>query len=187
MADTNKVGKRVKKYREQLGLTQEQLAMNASLPLDFLIQIEDGIVYPPVGDMIKLSRALGQRVGTFMDDQFVPDPLISRCHKRDEETSMYAKEGAKGHYHYYSLGKGKTDRHMDPLFIRMEEDENKETTNHEGEEFIVVISGKVLLKYGKQEYILETGDSAYYNTVASHYVGAIDGPAEILAVLYTPE
>ena len=185
MADMNKVGKRVKKYREHLGLTQEQLAVNSSLDLTFIKDVEDGIVYPPIGSMIKLSRALGQRLGTFMDDQYVADPIIVRYSERKEETAN-SRDGAKGHYHYYPLGKGKSDRHMEPLFIRIEEDEEKAMSTHEGEEFMVVVHGKIIVRYGKEEYILERGDSVYYNSVVSNFIGAIDGPAEILAVLYSP-
>ena len=185
MADMNKVGKRAKKYREHLGLTQEQLAVNSSLDLTFIKDVEDGIVYPPIGSMIKLSRALGQRLGTFMDDQYVADPIIVRYSERKEETAN-SRDGAKGHYHYYPLGKGKSDRHMEPLFIRIEEDEEKAMSTHEGEEFMVVVHGKIIVRYGKEEYILERGDSVYYNSVVSHFIGAIDGPAEILAVLYSP-
>ena len=87
MTDTNKLGKRVSKYREQLGLTQEQLAVNAGLDLAYLQDVESGAIYPPIGMLIRLSRALGQRLGTFMDDQFVPDPIIVRASSRAEETS----------------------------------------------------------------------------------------------------
>ena len=185
MADMNKVGKRVKKYREHLGLTQEQLAVNSSLDLTFIKDVEDGIVYPPIGSMIKLSRALGQRLGTFMDDQYVADAIIVRYSERKEEPAN-SRDGAKGHYHYYPLGKGKSDRHMEPLFIRIEEDEEKAMSTHEGEEFMVVVHGKIIVRYGKEEYILERGDSVYYNSVVSHFIGAVDGPAEILPDLYSP-
>lgn len=184
MTDTNKLGKRVSKYREQLGLSQEQLAVNAGLSLDFIKDVEDGVVYPPISSLVRLSRALGQRLGTFMDDQFQADPIIVRASDRSEETS--SSRGAKGHYHYFPLGKGKTDRHMEPLFIRIEEDEVKETSSHEGEEFIIVVSGKIIVKYGRDEKVLEAGDSVYYNSVVPHFIGAIDGPAEIYAVVYVP-
>ena len=49
-----------------------------------------------------------------------------------------------------------------------------------------VVTGKIQFTYGKEERILMPGDSAYYNSVVPHYVGAVDGPAEIYAVLYTP-
>ena len=75
---------------------------------------------------------------------------------------------------------------MEPLFIRIEEDEEKAMSTHEGEEFMIVVSGKIIVKYGKEEHILEKGDSVYYNSVVPHFIGAVDGPAEILAVLYSP-
>lgn len=179
-----KLGARIRKYREQLGLTQEQLALNAGLSTGFVSDVEDDLVYPTIGNIIKLSRALGQRVGTFMDDQFRPDPIINRSGSTEEETASH--RGAKGHYHYYPLGTGKADRHMEPMFITIDEDDSKELSSHEGEEFIVVMSGKILFRYGKKEDILEKGDSVYYNSVVPHFIGAIDGPADILAVLYVP-
>jgi transcriptional regulator with XRE-family HTH domain len=183
MADNNKLGKRISKYREQMGLTQEQLAINSGLSLESIKEYESGISYPPIGSLIRLSRSLGQRVGTFTDDQFNPDPIVVRKSDRVEEASSH---GDKGDYQYYPLGKGKTDRHMEPLFIRVGEEESYELSSHEGEEFIIVVTGKILFIYGKERKILEPGDSAYYNSVVPHYVGAIDGPAEIYAVLYTP-
>lgn len=183
MTEENKVGMRVAKYRENLGLTQEQLAVNSGLDASYIADVEAGRVYPPVGTLVKLSRALGQRLGTFMDDQFQPDPITVRRADRVEEASAKA---ADGHYHYYPLGKGKTDRHMEPMFIRIFPDDIQKTSSHEGEEFIVVVSGKVIIKYGKEEQILEVGDSTYFNAVVPHYVGAVDGPAEIYAVIYTP-
>ena len=183
MSEENKLGNRVRKYRENLELTREQLAVNSGLEASYIVDVEEGRVYPPVGTIVKLSRALGQRVGTFMDDQFQPDPIVVRSADRMEENSAKA---ADGHYHYFPLGKGKTDRHMEPMFIRITPDDIQKTSSHEGEEFIVVVSGKIIVKYGKEERILDVGDSAYFNAVVPHYVGAIDGPAEIYAVIYTP-
>ena len=184
MTTEGKLGTRIRRYREKLGLTQEQLALNAGIDAAFLADIEEDRVYPAIGNIIKLSRALGQRVGTFMDDQYLPDPIVMRRNMLHEETD--SARGAKGHYHYFPLGSGKTDRHMEPLYIRIDVDEEKEMSSHEGEEFMAVISGKVLIRYGTSEQILETGDTVYYNSVVPHFVGAVDGPAEILAVLYVP-
>jgi transcriptional regulator with XRE-family HTH domain len=184
MSATDKLGKRVRTYREKLGLTAEELATNTGLSLNLIDDIENGITYPPIGSMIKISRALGQRVGTFMDDQFIKDPLIVRLGEREEETSSH--RGAGGHYHYYPLGKGKTDRHMEPLFISIEADKNEDMSSHEGEEFIIVVSGKVKLVYGKEMHTLSAGDSVYYNSLVPHYLGSFEGPAEIFAVIYTP-
>ena len=184
MTPTDKVGKRVRMYREKLGLTAEELSTNAGIGLNLLNDIENGTTYPPIGSMIKLSRALGQRVGTFMDDQFIKDPLITRGNEREEETSSH--RGAGGHYHYFPLGKGKTDRHMEPLYILIEGGKGEELSSHEGEEFVIVISGEIKLIYGKEIHNLKAGDTVYYNSLVPHFLGCVGGPAEIFAVIYAP-
>ena len=158
--------------------------MNSGLTLNLINDIESGKIYPPLSSIIKLSRALGQRVGTFMDDQFIRDPLIVKADKREEETSSH--RGAGGHYHYFPLGKGKTDRHMEPLYIKIDTDTKEELSSHEGEEFIMVMSGEIKLIYGKETHTLKNGDTVYYNSLVPHHIGAVNGPAEIFAVIYTP-
>ncbi|MBQ3735921.1 MAG: helix-turn-helix transcriptional regulator [Candidatus Methanomethylophilaceae archaeon] len=47
MTTEGKLGTRIRKYREKLGLTQEQLALNAGLDAAFLADVEEDRVYPP--------------------------------------------------------------------------------------------------------------------------------------------
>ena len=184
MAASEKLGKRVRMYREKLGLSQEELATNSGLKLDVIRDIESSKIYPPLGVIVKISRALGQKVSTFMDDQFQKDPVIVKFSSRAEEDAPHAGMGAQ--YRYFPLGKGKTDRHMDPFFIRIEDGVSEELSSHEGEEFIIVVSGRIKLKYGQETHIFEKGDSFYYNSIVPHYLVATGGPAEIYAVLYVP-
>ncbi|MDR0198194.1 MAG: cupin domain-containing protein, partial [Methanomassiliicoccaceae archaeon] len=100
------------------------------------------------------------------------------------ETSSH--RGADGHYHYYPLAKGKTDRHMEPLYIKIEADGKETLSSHEGEEFIIVISGEIKLIYGKEIHMLKAGDTVYYNSLVPHHLGPVKGQAEIFAVIYVP-
>jgi len=183
MDEANKLGFRVRTYRERLGITQEELAERTGTNINLIKNIEEGKEYPAVGVLIKISRALGQRLGTFTDDLFVKDPLITRVSERTEEISA---ERAPD-YHYFPLGKGKTDRHMEPLYMKIDPKCEEAISSHEGEEFIVVLSGKIELTYGKEKYVLGQGDSTYYNSLVPHRVCAVgDCPAEIFAVVYVP-
>lgn len=186
MSSSDKLGSRIKTYRERLGLSTEDLATNAGIDEELVKNIENGTVYPAIGVLVKLSRALGQRLGTFMDDQFIPDPLIVPSSERTEETPLHHGAGP-GNYHYYPLGKGKTDRHMEPMYIEIEPTEESCLSSHEGEEFIIVVSGEVDLTYGKDKHRLKAGDSMYYNSVVPHEVAAAgNAKAAIYAVIYTP-
>jgi len=186
LTSSDKIGTRIRTYRERLKLSVEDLAKNAGVDANLVRRAEAGDIYPPLGVMVKISRALGQRLGTFMDDQVRPDPIITRAEDRCEETAAH-KDGALGKYHYYPLGKGKTDRHMDPLFIVIQPDDERVMSSHEGEELVIVVKGEVELLYGQERFVLKEGDSMYYNSVVPHHLGAANGEdAHIYAVIYTP-
>ena len=186
MPEAVELGRRIQSFRERLELTREDLAMSAGLQLDLIVAAEEGRIYPPLGLLLKISRALGLRLGTFMDDHYREDPLIVRADDRKRELSPH--EGAvPGPYRYFSLGRGKTDRHMEPLFIELEPGQPETLSSHEGEEFIIVQSGAVTLKYGGAVHTLMEGDSTYYNSVVPHFVGAAgETPATICAVIFQP-
>jgi transcriptional regulator with XRE-family HTH domain len=185
-----KLGERIKKFREMNELSRQDLAERSGLSLDFIIGLETENEYPSLGPLLKVARAIGVRLGTFLDDEVSKDPLVIRLDERQEELSMQASKKKSVALRFYGLGKGKIDRHMEPFFVKLlpESEQDKSLSSHEGEEFIVVVSGKVELIYGKETTILEPGDSAYYNSIVPHHVGSAGGePAEIYAVLYFPE
>jgi len=184
MSQAKKIGERVRTYRDKLQMTIGDLAERASLPASLIEDVESGKVSPAIGVMVKLARALGQRVGTFTDDQISKDPVITRTAAREEGVASH-KEAGQGHYRYHSLGAGKTDRHMEPFFIHIEQNDQRTKSSHEGEEFVVVISGEVELLYGNTTHVLQAGDTMYYNSLVPHCVSAINGDAKIYAVIYT--
>lgn len=187
--NAKKLGLRVKKYREERDMTREELATAAGLGLDLITAMEEENLYPSIGPLQKVARALNIRLGTFMDDEVTQDPLIVRKGVRDDDLTMKKASNKHAAYVYHSLGKGKTDRNMEPFFIEItpEPIEDRTLSSHEGEELIIVMKGKLLIHYGTEEYILEAGDSIYYNSIVPHYAGATgDEKAEIYAVIYYP-
>jgi transcriptional regulator with XRE-family HTH domain len=184
MGQANKIGKRIKTYRENLQLRVEELAERTNLPQGLIEDYENGKASPAIGVLTKLSRALGQRVGTFVDDQEVKDPVIVRSADREEGIASHKEQG-QGHYRYHSLGAGKADRHMEPFFVSISPSDDTTTSSHEGEEFVVVRSGEIELMYGNETHILKEGDSMYYNSLVPHCLRAVGGEAKIYAVIFT--
>ena len=186
MAKEEKVGMRIKMYRDKLKMTLGDLSAKSGIPVATIASIEDGEVLPALGVLTKLSRALGQRLGTFMDDQFKPDPIITRA--VDLEAAKVAAEGANTlGYASHSLALGKPDRHMDPFRIEFAADGVDEVSSHEGEELIICIAGEVELTYGCEKTVLGPGDTAYYNSVVKHGLRAVGGkPASIYGVVFMP-
>ncbi len=180
------IGERIRTYRERLELSQEELASQSGFDCSLIAAIEEGSVYPALGTLTRLARTLGQRLGTFMDDQFKPDPLIMRAADRQESARPTHKEQAAG-FNYIPLSSGKTDRLLDGFHIEIAADAPGQYSTHEGEEFIMVLTGEVELIYGDATYLLGPGDSAHYNSVVKHLVRASGGqPATLHAVVFVP-
>ena len=186
MAKESKVGERVRMYRERLEMSIYDLSQKSGISEDVINSIEKGEVIPALGVLTKLSRALGQRLGTFMDDQFKPDPIITRAGELDAVKVAHAGKTEAG-YSYYSLAVGKPDRHMDPFRIEFTANAPTSPSSHEGEELIIVLDGSVELTYGPETTVLHAGDTAYYNSVVTHSLRALDGkPASIYGIVFLP-
>jgi quercetin dioxygenase-like cupin family protein len=91
---------------------------------------------------------------------------------------------------YFSLAADKPGRHIEPFIIQVAPRENGNNfilSSHEGEEFIYCLEGSFEISYGADTYVLNEGDSIYYDSIIAHHVHAADVKgAKILAVVYTP-
>lgn len=187
---TEEIGHRVRRLMNQRNLSTEMLVERSGLDPKFVSSLLNDNVYPSLGPLLKIARALGVRLGTFLDDQVSKDPLVIRRHERKQKLSMLREKESPTSMKFYSLGVGKTDRHMEPFFVELlpESSKNRQLSSHEGEEFIVVYSGQIEVVYGQETYLLESGDSIYYNSIVPHYVSCRGRhTAAIYAVLFIPE
>lgn len=185
-----RIGHKIKKFRDLEEISLEELASRSGLHKDYIQAIEEDEMYPSLGPLLKIARALGTRLGTFLDDTISQDPLIVRLEEREEEATLLKGKEKPAALRFFSLGKGKSDRRMEPFYIEIypESASDKKLSSHEGEEFIVVISGEIEIVYGQETHVLTQGDSIYYNSIVPHHVSAVGGGnAEIYAVLYFPD
>ena len=192
MGNNKIIGAKIKNIRESKQLSIEEVAERSGLGIEQIERIEGNLDFPSLAPLIKIARVLGVRLGTFLDDQAELGPVV--CRKKDSEADGigFTNNATQGHKHmdYHSLSQDKSGRHMEPFLIEIapsEEGEDFILSTHEGEEFIYVLSGVVEINYGKNTYILEEGDSIYYDSIVPHHVHAYEGQAaKILAVVYTP-
>ncbi|MCL2104061.1 MAG: cupin domain-containing protein [Kiritimatiellaeota bacterium] len=181
-----KVGERIRTYRGRLDMSVEALAEASGIGAKVIEAIEGGEAYPALGVLVRLSRALGQRLGTFMDDQQAADPVVVRAEDRTARAAPHKGASTEG-LRYSPLGRGKSDRHMEPFFINVDPGCGAPLSSHEGEEFLFVLSGEALLVYGNEEHALRAGDSVYYNSLVPHAVRSHDGqPATLVASVFMP-
>jgi DNA-binding XRE family transcriptional regulator len=185
------IGTRIKQLRESKSITPEEMAERSGLSLEQITLMENNTALPSLAPLIKVSRVLGVRLGTFLDDHSESGPVIARKDEHDRTISFSTDDNRhRKHMDYFSLSASKAGRHMEPFIINIEpatEEVDFIMSSHEGEEFIYCLEGVLEISYGSQSYILEEGDSIYYDSIVAHHVHAADEKgAKILAVVYTP-
>ena len=161
MGEKNSIGDKVRLVRESRKLSVAQLAERAGLPVEGVGRIESGALIPSLGPLIRLARALGVRLGTFLDDQENVGPV--RVHAGEHPKVMHVSdksESRRSDLDFFSLAANKAGRHMEPFLIDIypSSAEDAKLSAHEGEEFIYVLSGEVEIVYGTETYRLSAGD-----------------------------
>ena len=191
MDSTQIVGEKIKSLRETREISVAELAERTGLSVEQIERIENNIDIPSLAPLIKIARALGVRLGTFLDDQDEMGAVVCRKQETADATISFSNNAvdARTHMHYHSLSKSKADRHMEPFIIDIEAvgDAGYELSSHEGEEFVYVMEGTIEVCHGKKKYVIEAGDTIYYDSIVPHHLHGYQGQAaKILAVVYTP-
>jgi len=187
MAGGSRIGSKIVTVRESLGLSCEDLAERSECDVTLIRSIEEGDLVPSLAPLIKISRALGVRLGTLLDDDDQVGPVVTRAADLESVTRLKSLETgtAGGTLEFFSLAEGKATRHMEPFLIDVAPAKDHVLSSHEGEEFLYVLDGRLEVEYGKDVHTLGAGDSIYYDSVVPHHVrAAADAPARILAVVY---
>ena len=89
MDKTNIIGEKIKGLRMAKEISLDELADRTGLAIEQITRIEENIDIPSLAPLVKLARALGVRLGTFLDDQ--PDeagPVVCRHGEADDTISF---------------------------------------------------------------------------------------------------
>jgi quercetin dioxygenase-like cupin family protein len=178
------IGYRVRKLRESKGLSLAELSHLTGFDETLLDKIEKQEVYPQLGTAIRLSKALDSAFGRLVSG--VGDRLYSITRRQEEKvvSRSTGMSGTQKLYTYRSLAPEVKGRHMEALLVQLEENPGGELSVHDGEEFIYVLDGTVVMQVGEDRFELEPGDSVYYLSTTPHLIAAKTGQAKIVAVLY---
>jgi len=183
------VGARVKAVREKKALSLQDVALRTGFSESNISQIETGEALPPLGDLVKLARALEMKMGYFLvQGESKPYTVV---HKKNRKTvSRYGSQKTIRYgYSYESLAPEKRERNMEPFLVTLEPTSQDEPpSTHDGEEFIFVLEGEIEVLLGENREVLSSEDSIYYDSSLPHRVRSLgDRSARIVAVLYTQE
>jgi len=184
------IGNKIAQLRQLKGISFDKLAKLANLSETQLTSIENGQIIPSLGILIRITRALGIRLGTLLDDNKSPGPAVNRANNPALSASFSTQEDAsREHLTFFSLAANKQGKHLEPFIIDIKPGESSQLkkSSHEGEEFIYVMEGNVTVAYGTEVYELNQHDSIYIDSIVEHQVTTRGNEnAKVLAVVYVP-
>ena len=176
------VGNKLKLLREKAQLSLRELGEKTGLSASFLSQLELGQVSPSLASLENLAIALNVNITYFFDDQTKPDTVVMR---KDERKRIFS-QGSKAIIQplAYEISKKKIEPFMLIVEVGGESGEHPYSSRHE-EEFGIVLQGRIRFTLEGKEYVLESGDSVYFNSTKPHGWKNI-GKKEAIIILVIP-
>jgi transcriptional regulator with XRE-family HTH domain len=181
-----KIAKKIRQLRLEQQMTQERLASKTGFSKAFISKIENRITSPSIASLSKIAMALGVSISTLLDEghEENQDIILVRRGQRKKIVGPGSDIG----FSYESLAHKKKRKTMEPFIIKYPPGSRvQKLFEHEGEEMVFVLKGKIKLIYGDKFFILREGDTAYFNPSIPHRgesVGKAEGVG--LCVLAPP-
>ncbi|MDN3696315.1 MULTISPECIES: helix-turn-helix domain-containing protein [Vibrio] len=178
-----KLGQRIKEVRSKLGITLEEASQRTGLARSTLSKIENEQISPTFQAMQKL--ALGLQID--MPQLFEPPRKKVATGRRDITKSGLGKSHPTPTYEHELLATQLSNKKMMPFKSRVHArsfDEYGDWVRHDGEEFLLILSGNVMFYSEFYEPVeLSEGDSVYYDANMGHMlISTSDEDAHILWV-----
>ena len=154
------IGEKIKRLRQRLGLTQEELGARTELSKGFISQVERDITSPSIATLMDILEALGTDIGDF----FMEKPAEKVVYSAED---MFEKEG-DGRVIRWLVTSSQRDS-MEPILVTLAPGASTEEDDpHEGEEFGYVLAGRITLCAGKRVYVVKTGGSFCIHPSTTH-------------------
>jgi transcriptional regulator with XRE-family HTH domain len=185
---SKQLARRLNELRKVQGLTLDQLASLTGLTKSYLSKIENGKKVPPLGSLTRICHALGVDLAALFggsEGLETEDPKV--CVVRAAERLPTIRGGTTFGYDYENLAHRRIHKHMEPFLFTFPSSVSEEVFfEHDGEEFIFVTAGRVRFLVDGQEWVLNPGDSVYFDASLPHRGEAVGGEAKALVIIYTP-
>jgi quercetin dioxygenase-like cupin family protein len=175
---SSSVGKKMKTARAAKDMTLERVANETGFAVEYLKDVEEGKITPPVGALLQIAKALQMDSGSFLKEQEA---------SFKDRVSAYTKR--TDNYAYETLTPGAENKHLKAFRVTIDPKQEHKGVGyqHEGEEFDYVLKGKVQVIVGDHVNTLEAGGYLHFNSAIKHQLKNVGkDAAELIVVIYSP-
>ncbi len=160
------LAQRIRALRRKQGLTLEQVASRTGLTASWLSKVENFRVTPSLPALGQIAVALRTSVSELVAEL---DEAPALTLVRADERTVVERDAPASETTYESLAHNRSRRRMDPLELTVPAGATRRAAlTHEGEEFLVVLRGRVQLEHDGHVHDLGRGDAAYFDASLPH-------------------
>lgn len=167
------VGPRLRRVREQRGLTLTDAAQRTGISKSTLSRLENGQRRPSLELLLPLALTYRVPIDDLVGAPEVGDPRI-RLKPRRVNGRTVLPLTRPGGIQAWKIVIPRTQATPNPR-------------THDGFEWLYVLSGRMRLVLGDQDLVLGVGEAAEFDTQVPHWFGSTgDEPAEVLSIFGRP-
>lgn len=162
-ASSVNISERLKKIREERGLSIRALGRLSGLSANALSVIERGLSSPSVSTLYKISTALEIPVTAFFEE--TPSQQDVVLIKSNERKRIPLHRGL-----WEGLGGEQFEGTVEPFMVTLEAgtSSGRFPMAHSGHEFVFCLRGELAYEVGETTYSLESGDSLLFSAAQEH-------------------
>jgi transcriptional regulator with XRE-family HTH domain len=175
------LAQRIRSSRVARGLTLDEVSERSGLGKGLISKVENFRVTPTLPTLAKLCETLGIKMSDLVEGLDKRPKLLMT---RRGERKLVERDSGQSSIVYHSLAHGRAVRAMDPFELLVPAGGGRaQSMPHEGEEFLLVLKGKVEFEFDGELMSLNEGDSLYFDAESDHRVFNItDKDARVLCV-----
>lgn len=177
------LGRRVRAARIARRLTLEEVVERANFTVSWLSKLENGQLTPSLEGLVRLAEVLECGVEHLVGGLSVPPRfVVSRKGSGRLDNGRGGRQGAIAEF----LAEEWRERAMDPTILHLVGDGTRSRPEtHDGERFLHVLDGTVMVSYGDDRIELAAGDSLYLDAAVPHSIVPVGrSKAQVLSVRY---
>ena len=178
------ISNRIKEKRKDKKITLQELAEEVGVTKGLISQIENNRTIPSLTVLLSIIKSLHVDLNDFFDklDTLEEDePVIIKAgaHQSIE------KEYTKGTYYYRITSFKQCGKLVDVILYKQERNARKGYVATQAHEFDYMLKGRMQYTIEGKKYILEEGDSFYYDARKQHHSKCLsDEPYEMLVIYF---
>ena len=183
------IGREVRAFRRQQGLTVADLAQITGLSIGMLSKIENGITSPSLTTLQVLSHAFSVPITAFLKSY---EERREVQHVKAGDHVEIERRGTRAGHQYNLLGhigSNSSGVVVEPYLITLtEQSDTFPAFQHAGLELLYMLEGEVEYRHGDQLFHLKPGDSLFFDADARHGPEVlVKLPARYLSVISYPQ